>query len=126
MLVTVLLLNACEKNPEPTSLVGRWQMIAVQNTSGSWEDAPLDILMLQIYADGQIAYFDKEGNRVDDCCAPVRYSMTDRRVTFSEWISCRSVRCAITSYWDIILVDAQLLEVKPNNSDRQLRYKRVG
>jgi hypothetical protein len=129
LLFAILVWTACETTEQPPSLgssplvVGKWRLAAVQNESGTWESATEPTVM-QINADGTIAYFDTAGNRTVVCCQPIAYRTEADKLVFTEWPACPAVRCALSPAWRIDAVTDQTLEATPEGQARR-RYLRA-
>ncbi len=137
LLAVVLLFNACKEKEtlEPTSLAGRWQLSAVQEMNGKWEDAPPDSPILEILADGTINYTTSDGFKIRGCCSPVPYKAEGDKTILLRFggEGCELIDCMMIDpsspeaslSWSVTNVDAQMLSVKTSNGQRQRRYKRI-
>ena len=138
MFVLMIVLNACEKKETsgPMLLVGKWQLSAMQGSNGKWEDAPPDGVVLEIFADGSINYTTVDGFKIPGCCSPVPYKTEgDKTISLRfEPENCASVLCVAIApsspeaslSWSVTNVDAQTLNVKTSNGQRQRSYRKIG
>ncbi len=138
LFVLMMVLNACEKKEtsEPTLLVGKWQLSAMQGVNGKWEDAPPNGVVMEIFANGSINYTTVDGFKILGCCGPVPYKTEGDKTIFLRFEpeNCAFVLCVAIApsspdaslSWSVTNVDAQTLNVKTNNGQRQRRYRKIG
>jgi|GEM_PF-3976780 len=136
--VFLLAFSACKKETETKVseiLVGRWQLVAMQNDSGIWQDTQPETYLLQIDPNGSISFVSIEGEIAGwvGCCTPDPYRVKGSTIhlRYAHASSCALVLCQarnpsepLPSFsWRIVSVNEQFMEVEADGKRR--RYKKL-
>lgn len=144
--LALLFLFSCSKKADETApaVVGRWTLVAQQDSTGVWTNfIPFVPVQFEFRVDGSFDYMDLAGRPKRECCQPTRYSFiagtpatvpasssyrVNAQITFTDWVSCPTVKCVLPRTWTVVQVSDQFLDLDQSESQGQrqrFRYQRV-
>jgi hypothetical protein len=145
LFLSLLLFFSCSKNSDETTppVVGRWTLVAQQDGTGAWVNfIPFVPVQFEFRADGSFDYVEPNGKPQRGCCQPTRYSLkagslltpspssqwVPTTVTFTDWVSCPNVNCALIQTWTVLQVSDQFLDLDLSEGKtpaQHFRYQRT-
>ena len=142
LFLSLLLFFSCSRNADETApaVVGRWTLVAQQDSTGVWANfIPFVPVQFEFRADGTFDYVDAAGKAKRECCQPTRYLLSASRpvtssvaqfsqITFTDWVSCPNVKCALIQTWIVLQVGDQFLDLDLSEGKKpaqRFRYQRV-